>query len=339
MLSRVVEVGSIAIGGENPVAVQGMLKAPLDEPDILRREAADLAAAGAELIRCAIPDKKSALDVRSLLSGIGVPLIADCHFQPEIAMAAVRAGYEKVRVNPGNTGYKSLLDVIELAEKTGTAMRFGFNSGSCGAHSAMEIAEMALEWDARIRDTGYRRFVISMKSSSVTDTVDANRYFSTRSDTPLHIGITATGPPVEGTIKSAMGLGTLLLEGIGDTIRVSLTGDSLREIEVGVILRSIAEGSGGNLEIISCPTCSRCRIDVVKVLDDFTALLSEDDLKRPFKVAIMGCEVNGPGEASAADIGICGTRSGGILIRRGDILGRIEPGALAQELLKRLREL
>ena len=178
-----------------------------------------------------------------------------------------------------------------------------------------------------------------MKSSSVNETVEANRYFSVHSDTPLHLGITATGPIEEGIIKSAMGIGALLLDGIGDTIRVSLTGDSLQEVKAAVFLRDIVSGQSDRLQIISCPTCSRKRINVRKILDNFVEMLEPKDFCKPLKVAIMGCEVNGPGEAKACDIGICGTDKGGIFIREGKIISSFTHGELADILLEELRKL
>jgi (E)-4-hydroxy-3-methylbut-2-enyl-diphosphate synthase len=257
LITREIIIGNLKVGGSNPVRVQGMIKGSLDNPEELFKEAGTMVQYGAELIRCAIPEEKYAQNVYEALKGLGVPLIADCHFQSAIAIKAVKAGFDKVRVNPGNMSASGIKEAVEIANEYNIALRLGFNSGSCNADNGLELAKLALELDEKVKNLDFNNFVVSMKSSSVRDTVDANRYFSMHSDTPLHIGITATGPRYDGIIKSAMGLGVLLMDGVGDTVRVSLTGDSLEEIKVGCFLRDLAEGGSSGLETISCPTCSR----------------------------------------------------------------------------------
>lgn len=339
MITRVVRVGNLTLGGSNPLRVQGMLKSSFDNTDELIQEAKCLIKAGSEIIRCALPKQEDVPRVHSALKDLDVPLVADCHFQPRIALEAIEAGFDKIRLNPGNMSEGGMKEVIALAKENDTALRFGFNSGSCKAKTGMEFAEFALKLDKWVRELDFENFLISMKSSSVPQTVEANRFFSVYSDTPLHIGITATGPMYEGIIKSSAGLGALLLDGIGDTIRVSLTGDSIEEIKVACILRDIATGVSGRLQIISCPMCSRSRIDVKTLLDEFMGKLNEEDFKRPFKVAIMGCEVNGPGEAKECDIGICGMEKGGLFIKKGEVVTSVFSDEIVDFLIGELRNL
>jgi (E)-4-hydroxy-3-methylbut-2-enyl-diphosphate synthase len=339
MHTREIKIRDLKLGGNNPVRVQGMLKSSLDEPDNLRKEAEELIKEGAEILRCALPLQDDALKVYDTLKDLCVPLVADCHFQSKIALEAIRVGFKKIRLNPGNMSKEGMLQAINMAKEHDLALRFGFNSGSCSAKNAGEFAEMALKIDEWVKANNFFNYVVSMKSSSVTDTVEANRYFSTYSDTPLHIGITATGPRYEGIIKSSAGLGSLLMDGIGDTVRVSLTGDSVEEIKVGCLLRDIADGSNRKLQIISCPTCSRSRIDVRACVDDFMEKLDKKDFNRPVKVAIMGCEVNGPGEARECDIGICGMVKGGLYIKKGKTNKTIKSGDIVGFLIDELKNL
>lgn len=339
LITREVKIGNLKLGGDNPVRVQGMLKGSLDDTDGLLREANDMIDAGAEIIRCALPTRKDVLKVYEVLKDVNVPLVADCHFQTEIALEAIKAGYDKIRLNPGNMSEEGMKEAIELAREHEIALRFGFNTGSCKAKTGKELAELALELDEWVRKLDFENFLISMKSSSVSDTVETNRYFSVYSDTPLHIGVTATGLMYDGIIKSSAGLGSLLLDGIGDTIRVSLTGDSIEEIKVGCILCDMASGTPQKLQLISCPTCSRSRIDVRSLVDEFIENLNKEDYKRPFKVAIMGCEVNGPGEAKECDIGVCGTERGGLFIKKGEIVESVPSGKITGYLVDELRKL
>ncbi|MFC2062252.1 flavodoxin-dependent (E)-4-hydroxy-3-methylbut-2-enyl-diphosphate synthase [Elusimicrobiota bacterium] len=339
MLTREVKIRNIKLGEENRVVVQGMLKNPLNEPELLINEAKEMIRHGAEMLRCAVPEEDCAVEVYNILKDTGVPLIADCHFQTKIALQSLAAGFDKVRVNPGNMSKDGIKEVIGLAVQKDAAIRFGFNTGSCDADTGEELAMLALEWDKWVKEQGFENFLISMKSSSVIDTVDANRMFSIHSDTPLHIGITATGPFGQGIIKSAAGLGSLLLDGVGATLRVSLTGDSVEEIKTGVMLREYVSGNPERLQVISCPTCSRCRIDVRSLVDEFLEKISDEDLKIPHNIAIMGCEVNGPGEAKSCDIGICGTKKGGLFIKKGEVVKTLSSGEMIEVLIKELREL
>jgi len=334
MRTREVIIGNIKVGGDNPVRIQGMLKSSFDNPANLLSEAQRLKAAGAEMIRCAVPEEKDAKAVYSLLKEVGVPLIADCHFQSRTSLSALEAGFDKIRLNPGNTPADGVMSSVSAAKEMNKAVRIGFNSGSCRAKTPIELAMLALEWDDRLKQSGFMNFVVSMKSSSVTGTVEANRYFSLHSDTPLHIGVTAAGPEKAGILKSSVALGALLLDGVGDTVRVSLTGDSEQEIKVAAQIAAVSKGINKGLEIISCPTCSRSRIDVRRLVDAFEKEITEIERKKNVKVALMGCEVNGPGEAASSDIGICGTKNGGLFFKKGKIVSKLK----RDEMIKVLKE-
>ncbi len=295
MISREIKIGEVGIGGSKPVRIQAMLKSGISDSKALLREGRRLVEAGAELIRCAVPGKGHAAEIYPILKELSVPLIADCHFTKTAALEALKAGFDKIRVNPGNMPEGAVMDAVEKTAEKGAALRLGFNTGSCSVSSPQELAKIALEWDEKIKKTGFENFVVSMKSSSVKFTVEANRFFSVYSDTPLHIGVTASGSGIEGIIKSAAGIGCLLLDGLGDTLRVSVTGDSVQEVVAARILRGIASEKPERLEIISCPACSRSRMDVGRISEKFREALSEEDFKKKLRVAIMGCEVNGPG--------------------------------------------
>ncbi len=338
MISREIKIGSLTVGGESELRIQAMLKSDSSDGRALLSEGCSLVEAGAQMIRCAVPGKGDARKIFSHIEELGVPLIADCHFTKTAALEALEAGFDKVRVNPGNMSADSVMAAVDKAAVKSAALRLGFNTGSCSVSSPEELASLALEWDRKIQERGFNNFLVSMKSSSVKFTVEANRFFASYSDTPLHIGITATGPGMPGKVKSAAGIGCLLLDGIGDTLRVSLTESSVEEVEMARILRSISTGKPENLEIISCPGCTRRRIDVDKTVRKFQSLLKEKDFKKNLRVAIMGCEVNGPGEAKECDIGICGSRRGGLLIKKGEITGSIKDKDIAKVLLGEIRK-
>ncbi len=339
MITRKVKIGNIEIGGSNPLRIQGMLKTPIKDREGLKKEARKLVCAGAEIIRCAVEKKEDAEVIYSVLKDIGLPLVADCHFQESIVKAAFSAGFDKIRVNPGNMREDTVMKSVELAQKYGKALRLGFNTGSCSAKGPVELANLALKWDRRLINAGFKNFVVSMKSASVKETVESNRIFSTHSDTPLHIGVTASGPSFEGLIKSSAGLGALLVDEVGDTIRVSVTGSSEKEVEAAVILKESIEGRNRKLEIISCPTCSRSRVDVLGLVERLISDLSEEDLKKPLSVAVMGCEVNGPGEAARSDVGICGMKSSGMLIKKGNRIGKVDKKEIVDVLIREIRQL
>ena len=339
MITREIKIGSLKLGGTNPVCVEGMVKGKLNNLRGLFSEAEELVSCGAGIVRSAVPTSEDAIKVYNALKSLKVPLVADCHFQLQIVLSAIKAGFDGIRVNPGNMSEKVIMEAVRIAKDNGTALRLGFNSGSCDARSGLDLANLALKWDEKVRKSGFENFLVSMKSPDVQDVVDANRFFSLHSDTPLHIGVTATGPVFEGIIKSSAALGSLLCDGIGDTIRVSLTGSSNEEVRVARILVNITSGGGQRLELITCPTCSRSRLDVVGILKKLSDVLTEDDYKKPVKVAVMGCEVTGPGEASQCDIGVCGTKKGALFIKKGEKLSSLSPEKIIERLVKELRKL
>ncbi len=327
------------MGGDNPPRLQAMVKESFDRVQALASEARELVSAGAEMIRCAVPEASSAKKVFPYLKNLGVPLIADCHFKKETVEASLKAGFNKIRLNPGNMSEKTLMESVKLAARTGAALRLGFNTGSSPARTPEELAGFALKWDEKLKKSGFMNFLVSLKSSSAKFTVEANRFFSVYSDTPLHIGVTAAGAGTGAIIKSAAGIASLLMDGVGDTLRVSLTSSSLEEIKCARIIRDVALDSASVLNVISCPGCSRCRMDVKRVSGKFRAGLSGSDMEKPLNVALMGCEVNGPGEAKESDIGVCATKKGALLIKKGKIIRALERDDIVKELIREMRKM
>ncbi|HHV78094.1 MAG TPA: flavodoxin-dependent (E)-4-hydroxy-3-methylbut-2-enyl-diphosphate synthase [Firmicutes bacterium] len=314
MSSRAVTVRGVKIGGGAPVVVQGMTKSDTRDVEATLTQIRNLAAAGAKLVRVAIPDEEALSAFRQIRLATDVPLIADIHFNPELAVKAIGFGADKIRINPGNIGGERAVErVVRAAKQRGVPLRLGINSGSLekdilekyGAPTAEAMVESCLRWVRFIEELEFHELVVSLKSSSVEETVHAYRLAAQRIDYPMHVGVTEAGAGRKAVIKSAVGIGALLLDGIGDTVRVSLTGDPAKEIEVAYdILRACGRAPEG-VEIISCPACGRCRVNLERLVSDVERLLR--DVKKPLKVAVMGCAVNGPGEAKHADAGIaCG---------------------------------
>ncbi len=328
---REIQVGRVAIGGERPVVVQSMTNTDTRDVEATLRQVCDLAAAGCEIVRLAVPDAKAAAALRPIVDAAPVPLIADIHFDARLAVAALEAGVQGLRINPGNIGGARGVDrVVGAAKAAGAAIRVGVNSGSVekellrrfGGPTPEAMVESALHHVRMLEERGFYATKISLKSSSVLDTVAAYRMLATRCDYPLHIGVTEAGTLVRGAVKSAVGLGILLWEGIGDTLRVSLTHDPTAEPLVAwEILRSLGLRARGP-EIVSCPTCGRTEIDLIPLAQEVEARLQHvDDV---FKVAVMGCVVNGPGEAREADIGLAGGRELGIIFRKGEVVRKVK---------------
>ena len=327
--TRLVSVGGVAIGGGAPVSVQTMTRASADDADACLEEIAAAARAGCDLVRLAVPSQAAAAVFGRVAARSPLPLIADTHFDWRTTLAAIREGAAKVRINPGNMDPDGLSRVVELAGEKGIPIRIGGNSGSI-LHRRREpddlpladrMAEESLAWARRMEEMGFRDIVISVKAHDAAGTVRANRLIAERSDYPLHLGVTAAGVREDSLLKSAAAIGSLLLDGIGDTIRFSFTGDMPGEIEAGrALLRALGLGNQGP-EIISCPACGRCRVELAELARQVRERLS--GLRIPLKVAVMGCEVNGPGEARAADLGIAS--AGGIihLFVRGEVVERV----------------
>ena len=343
-------VGDVAVGGGAPVSIQSMCNTKTDDVRATVEQIHALEAAGCEIIRIAIPDQAAAEAVDRIKEQISIPLIADIHFNYKYALACAERGIDAIRINPGNIGDRHKVQaVVDRAREYGVPIRVGVNSGSLekpllekyGGVTAEGIVESALDKVKLIEDMGYDNLVISIKSSDVLMCVKAHELIAMRTHYPLHVGITESGTLMSGNIKSSVGLGIILHEGIGDTIRVSLTGDPVEEIKSAkLILRTLGLRKGG-IEVVSCPTCGRTRIDLIGLANQVENMVTEfDDLD--VKVAVMGCVVNGPGEAREADIGIAGGVGEGLLIRRGEIIRKVPESellaVLREELLAMSRE-
>ena len=344
--TRVIRIGNKVIGGGNPILIQSMTNTKTSDVEATVRQIEELEEARCDIIRCTVPDEASAKAVARIRKRINIPLVADIHFDHRMAIMAIENGADKIRINPGNIGgEEKLLKVVEAARERDIPIRVGVNSGSLekeivdryGGVTAEGIVESALDKVQMIERAGYENIVVSIKSSDVMMAVKAHEALAPRCPYPLHVGITEAGSLVSGNIKSGVGTGIILYEGIGDTIRVSLTGDPVEEVKSArIILRSLGLYKGG-IEIVSCPTCGRTEIDLIDLEGRVEKMLSKyRDLN--IKVAVMGCAVNGPGEAREADIGVAGGRGEGLIIRRGEIIRKVPEadivGALEDELKK-----
>lgn len=326
--TRTVRIGDVAIGGDNPIRIQSMCNTKTENVEATVAQIRALAAAGCEIIRVAVPNEAAASALKDIRRQIKLPLVADIHFDYRLALAAMENGADKIRINPGNIGEDwKLREVVNAAKERNIPIRVGVNSGSLekeilkkyGGVTAEGIVESALEKVGRIEELGYENLVISIKSSDVLMCIKAHELLADKTDYPLHIGITEAGTLLRGTVKSAVGLGVILYEGIGDTIRVSLTGDPLEEIKAArEILKSLGLRKGG-VEVVSCPTCGRTEIDLIGLANQVEGLVERySDLD--VRVAVMGCVVNGPGEAREADFGVAGGKGAGVLIRKGEVI-------------------
>ncbi|NLK73663.1 MAG: flavodoxin-dependent (E)-4-hydroxy-3-methylbut-2-enyl-diphosphate synthase [Clostridiales bacterium] len=339
--TRVINIGNSVIGGGNPVLIQSMTNTKTEDIKATVEQINRLAAAGCDIIRCAVPTMEAAKALAEIKQNISIPLVADIHFDYRLAIASMENGADKIRINPGNIGNdEKLKAVVDVAKERNIPIRVGVNSGSLekniiakyGKVTAEGLVESALEKVKRIEDMGYDQLVISIKSSDVLMCIKAHELIAKRTDYPLHVGITEAGTINAGNIKSALGLGVILYQGIGDTIRVSLTGDPIEEIRSArLILKTLGLRKGG-IEVVSCPTCGRTQIDLIKLASAVEEMVADIDLD--LKVAVMGCAVNGPGEAREADIGIAGGRGEGLLIKKGEIVRKVPEN----ELLEVLRE-
>ncbi len=339
--TKKVRIGDRVIGGGNPILIQSMTNTRTEDVAATVAQIRDLAAAGCDMIRCAVPTLEAARALGEIKKQITIPLVADIHFDYKLAIAAIEGGADKIRINPGNIGSKDRVRaVVDAARERNIPIRVGVNSGSLekeilqrdGGVTEEGIVESALRQTAVIEDMGYDNLVISIKSSDVMMCAAAHRLLVQRTDHPLHVGITEAGTLLSGNIKSAIGLGLILSEGIGDTIRVSLTGDPREEVKSAkLILRTMGLRKGG-IEVVSCPTCGRTRIDLIGLANRVEQMV--EDIPLDLKVAVMGCVVNGPGEAKEADIGIAGGVGEGLLIKKGEVVRKVPE----EELLEALRE-
>lgn len=337
--TKVVHIGNVAIGGGNPIAIQSMTNTRTDDVAATVAQIHRLEEAGCEIIRCTVPTIECARAIKEIKKQIRIPLVADIHFDYRMAIAAIENGADKIRINPGNIGGKDRIRaVVDCAKERNVPIRVGVNSGSLERDLVEKydgvtpegLVESALDKVGMVEDCGYDNIVISIKSSDVLTCAKAHELLAKRTQYPLHVGITEAGTVYGGNIKSAIGLGIILYEGIGDTIRVSLSGDPVEEIRSAKqILRDLKLRKGG-VEVTSCPTCGRTRIDLIGLADQVEKMVQ----KYPYniKVAVMGCAVNGPGEAREADIGIAGGDGEGLLIKKGQIVRKVPEDQLLSAL-------
>jgi len=341
--TKPVYIGKVRVGGGAPVSVQSMTNTDTRNITATISQINELAACGCEIIRVAVPDREAAEALPFILKGIDIPLIADIHFDYRLALAAIRAGVDGLRINPGNIGGRERVkEVVAAAQDRELPIRIGVNAGSLekdllerdGRVTAAAMVESAMRHISMLEEFNFTSIKVSLKASDIPLMLEAYRLLAGLTDYPFHIGVTEAGTVRYGTIKSAVGIGILLNEGIGDTIRVSLTGDPRHEVRVGYdILKSLGIRRRG-AEIISCPTCGRTQIDLVKIAGEVEEKLQY--LDKPIKVAVMGCVVNGPGEAREADIGIAGGKGAGIIFRKGKVIKKVVEEKLVEELLKEI---
>lgn len=344
-MSRQIHAGAVAIGGGAPVTVQSMLNVPSTDVEGSVRQAKALEAAGCELIRAAVPDQAAVRLIAALKEAVSVPIVADIHFDYRLALESAAAGVDKIRINPGNIGDDSRVKAVADACRTrGIPIRVGVNSGSVekeilakyGGPTPEALVESALYHASLLERFDFHDIVLSLKSSTVDSTIRAYELCAARCDYPLHLGVTEAGTARMGLIKSAIGIGSLLQRGIGDTIRVSLTADPVEEVRAGQdILRALGLRPGPQL--VSCPTCGRTRIDLIPIANEVERRLAS--CRKTIKVAVMGCVVNGPGEAREADVGIAGGKGEGLIFRKGQILRKVPEDRLVDELMLEIEKL
>ena len=339
--TKKIQIGTRWIGGGSPIAIQSMTNTKTEDIKATIEQIRRLQVAGCEIIRCAVPTMEAALALKEIKKGISIPLVADIHFDYRLAIAAIENGADKIRINPGNIGsIERIKAVVDTAKERNIPIRVGVNSGSLETNllekyqgvTAEGIVESALDKIHIIEDLGYDNLVVSIKSSDVLMCAKAHSLIAEKMNYPLHVGITEAGTVFSGNIKSAIGLGMILSQGIGDTIRVSLTGDPAEEIKSARLILKTLKLKKGGVEVVSCPTCGRTQIDLIGLAGQVEKMV--EDLDCDLKVAVMGCVVNGPGEAKEADIGIAGGKGMGLLIKKGQVIKKVKE----EELLSSLRE-
>lgn len=344
--TRPVMVGTVQVGGSAPVIVQSMTNTDTRDATATIAQIDELSQVGCEIVRVAVPDREAAEALAHIKNGISIPLIADIHFDYRLALAALEAGVDGLRINPGNIGGTAKVqEVVAAARERRVPIRIGVNAGSLekellkkyGGVTAEAMVESALNHIRLLEDLNYPEIKVSLKASNIPLMLEAYRKLTDRVNYPMHVGVTEAGTVKGGTIKSAVGIGALLAEGIGDTVRVSLTGHPKHEVLVAwEILKALHLRKRG-VELISCPTCGRTQINLIKIAEEVEEKLAQVD--KPIKVAVMGCAVNGPGEAREADVGIAGGKGVGLIFRKGEIIRQVPEEKLLEELLKEVEQL
>ncbi len=347
--TKPVAVGKVIIGGDAPISIQSMTNVDTHDVSACFGQIKSLEDAGCDIVRLAAPDIEAAKSFRELKAlGVKIPLVADIHFDYKIALAAIEAGADKIRINPGNIGDKyKISEVVRAAKERALPIRIGVNSGSLeknilakyGAPTAEALAESALFHASLLEEFDFSDVVISVKASDTLSMIRANRILAEKTDYPLHLGVTEAGAGMRAVTKSSIGIGALLSEGIGDTVRVSLTDKPEEEIKAArEILSAIGVSEKRGMDIVSCPTCGRTKIDLIKISREFEKRAEEEGLLgKPIKVALMGCVVNGPGEAREADVGIAGGKGEGLLFKNGEIIRKIKEDELVSELIREIK--
>ena len=345
-VSRAVQVGDRIIGGGAAVLVQSMLNIPAHDVDGSVRQAQALERAGCELIRAAVPDMDAVPLIAALKENVRVPIVADIHFDYRLALESIAAGVDKVRINPGNIGSRERVQaVVDACQKHGVPIRIGVNSGSLekdllaqyGGATPEAMAQSVMRHVAILEELDFHDVVLSIKSSDVRKMIAAYRLVAARCDYPLHLGVTEAGTYKMGLLKSAVGIGSLLADGIGDTIRVSLTDDPVKEVEAGKDILRALDLAGDTPRLVSCPTCGRTQIDLISLASEVERRLQ--DVHKPITVAVMGCVVNGPGEASAADVGIAGGKGCAMLFKKGEVLYKVPEDRIVDALMDEIAKM
>lgn len=343
---RIVNIGGVKIGGDNPVAIQSMCNTDTRDVKATVNQIHELENAGCEIIRVAVPDMVAAKAVADIKKQIHIPLVVDIHFDYRLALECMKNGADKVRINPGNIGDRDRVkQVVEMAKEREIPIRIGVNGGSLerellqkyGGVTANALVESAMGHVAILDELNFNNVVVSIKISDVPKMLCAYRKFNEISDIPLHIGVTESGTLKGGTVKSAVGIGALLAEGIGDTMRVSLTANPVEEIYAAYDIQKVLGMRKTGAEIVSCPTCGRTQLDLISIANEVEKRAANID--KPIKIAVMGCAVNGPGEAREADIGIAGGKGEGLIFKKGEIIKKVPQDSLVDELMKEIETL
>lgn len=344
--SKKIKIRNLFIGGDSPITVQSMTKTDSRNISATIHQIKKLQEAGCEIVRIALPDEDACQAFKQIRNQVDIPLVADIHFDYHLAIKAAEFGADKIRINPGNIGSRQRIEkIVEACKLSGIPIRIGVNAGSLEKNllkkyqhpSAEAMVESALRYISMMEEMGFNKLIISLKASNVPTTFNAYMMLAEKVDYPFHIGISEAGTGLSGIVKSAAGLAILLYQGIGDTIRISLTGDPVEEVKVAFALLKALNLREHGVELISCPTCGRCQVDLLKVIEEVEEKVSK--IKCPLKIAIMGCEVNGPGEAREADIGYAAGKGSGLIFKKGKIIKKIKHDQAAAELIYQAEEL